>query len=140
MNNDLERIGDHAVNISEQTIRLADKPPVKPLIDIPRMGEVAIEMLKESIDSFVRKDSELALQVCKKDDIVDDLYNQVIRELVTYMISDPSTIERAFSLIMVGKGLERVADLATNIAEDTYFLAEGKVIKHHAMYMVPEDK
>lgn len=140
MNNDLERIGDHAVNIAEQTIRLSDKPAVKPFIDIPRMGEVAIEMLKESIDSFVRKDSELALQVCKKDDIVDDLYNQLIRELVTYMVSDPSTIERAFSLIMVGKGLERVADLATNIAEDTYFLAEGKVIKHHAMDMVPEDK
>ncbi|MCH8029008.1 MAG: phosphate signaling complex protein PhoU [Candidatus Dadabacteria bacterium] len=133
INNELERIGDHAVNIAEQAVYLADKPSVKPLIDIPRMAEYAIVMLKNSLDSFVNKNSDLAVEVCKKDDDVDDLYEQVIRELVTYMLEEPTTIERALSLILVGGNLERVADLATNIAEDTYYIVQGKTMKHHAL-------
>ncbi|MGB2691184.1 MAG: phosphate signaling complex protein PhoU [Thermodesulfobacteriota bacterium] len=131
INNDLERIGDHAVNIAEKAIYLADKPPVKPLIDIPKMAEKAIEMLQESLDSFVNKDAELAVQVCKKDDEVDALEPQIVRELVTYMISDPQTIDRSLALILIARALERVADLATNIAEDTYYIASGKILKHH---------
>lgn len=131
INNDLERIGDHAVNIAEKAIYLADKPPVKPLIDIPKMAEKAIEMLQESLDSFVNKDPDLAIMVCKKDDEVDALEPQIVRELVTYMISDPQTIDRALTLILIARALERVADLATNIAEDTYYIASGKILKHH---------
>lgn len=131
INNDLERIGDHAVNIAEKAIYLADKPPVKPLIDIPKMAEKAIEMLQESLDSFVNKDAELAIRVCQKDDEVDALEPQIVRELVTYMISDPQTIDRALTLILIARALERVADLATNIAEDTYYIASGKILKHH---------
>lgn len=133
INNDLERIGDHAVNIAEKAIYLADKPTVKPLIDIPRMAEKAMEMLRESLDCFVNKNEELAVEVCKKDDEVDSLEAQVMRELVTYMISDPTTIDRAIYLILVGRDLERVADLATNIAEDTFYIASGKILKHNAM-------
>lgn len=133
INSDLERIGDHAVNIAEKTIYLANKPPVKPLIDIPRMAEKAIEMLQESIEAFVNKDAELAVAVCKKDDEVDAIEPQIVRELVTYMISDPKTIDRALSLILIARELERVADLATNIAEDTYYIASGKTLKHHAL-------
>ncbi len=131
INNDLERIGDHAVNIAEKTIYLADKPPVKPLIDIPKMAEKTIEMLQESLDSFVNKDADLAVEVCKKDDEVDALEPQIVRELITYMISDPQTIDRALTLIFIARALERVADLATNIAEDTYYIASGKILKHH---------
>ncbi len=133
INNDLERIGDHAVNIAEKVIYLADKPPVKPLIDIPKMAEKAIEMLQESLDSFVNKDAELAIQVCKKDDEVDALEPQIVRELITYMISDPQTIDRALTLIFIARALERVADLATNIAEDAYYIASGKILKHHSL-------
>ncbi len=131
INNDLERIGDHAVNIAEMALYLADKPPVKPLIDIPKMAGKAIEMLQESLDAFVNKDAELAVEVCKKDDEVDALEPQIVRELVTYMISDPQTIDRALTLILIARGLERVADLATNIAEDAYYMASGKILKHH---------
>jgi len=133
INNDLERIGDHAVNIAEKTLYLADKPPVKPLIDIPKMADRAIEMLQQSLDSFVNKDPKLAIQVCKKDDEVDALEPQIVRELITYMISDPKTIDRSLSLILIARELERVADLATNIAEDTYYLASGKILKHHSL-------
>ncbi len=133
INGDLERIGDHAVNISEKVIYLADKPPVKPLIDIPRMAEKSIEMLKESLDSFVNKNAERAIEVCKMDDEVDALETQITRELLTFMISDPTTIDPALHLILIARDLERVADLATNIAEDAYFIASGNTIKHHAM-------
>jgi phosphate transport system protein len=132
INNDLERIGDHAVNIAERAIYLADKPSVKPLIDIPRMAEKAMEMLRESLDSFVNKNAELAVEVRKKDDEVDSLNNQVLRELVTYMIADPSIIDRALRLILISRDLERVADLATNIAEDVFYIARGRVLKHNS--------
>lgn len=133
INGDLERIGDHAVNIAEKVIYLADKPLVKPLIDIPRMAEKSIEMLRESLDSFVNKNADQAIEVCKMDDEVDALETQITRELLTFMMSDPTTIDPALHLILIARDLERVADLATNIAEDTYFIASGKTIKHHAM-------
>ncbi|MGH7900420.1 MAG: phosphate signaling complex PhoU family protein, partial [Thermodesulfobacteriota bacterium] len=106
---------------------------VKPLIDIPRMAEKSILMLRESLNSFVNTDAELAVEVCKMDDEVDSLETQITRELLTYMISDPRTIDSAIQLILIARDLERVADLATNIAEDTYYIASGKTIKHHAM-------
>lgn len=133
INNDLERIGDHAVNIAEKTIYLADKLPVKPLIDIPRMADKAIRMLQESLDAFVNKDAQLAIDVCKRDDEVDALEPQIVRELVTYMIADPQTIDRSLTIILIAREIERVADLATNIAEDTYYIVSGKSLKHHAL-------
>jgi len=132
INNDLERIGDHAVNIAEKTIYLADKLPVKPLIDIPRMADKAIRMLQESLDAFVNKDAQLAIDVCKRDDEVDALEPQIVRELVTYMIADPQTIDRSLTIILIAREIERVADLATNIAEDTYYIVSGKSLKHHS--------
>lgn len=133
INNDLERIGDHAESIAEKVLFLADKPPVKPLIDIPRMGEMAIAMLKDGLDAFVNKNDLLAVEVCKRDDEVDSMEAQIVRELLTYMISDPTTIDRGMVLILIARSLERVADLATNIAEDAYYIAKGLVLKHHAI-------
>ena len=131
MNNDLERMGDHAVNICENALYLIAHPNVKPLIDIPRMADHAISMVKDSIDAFVREDAPLARSVCERDSTVDALLDQVFRELITHMISDPKTIERAIRLITIARNLERIADLSTNICEDVIFMVEGKVIKHH---------
>ncbi len=131
MNNDLERIADHAVNISQSALYLIEQPFVKPLIDIPRMADTVIKMLNDGVNAFVHEDSNLANQVCARDNEVDALRDQILRELITYMISDPSTIERSLHLIRVSKDLERIADLSTNICEEVIFLVEGKVIKHH---------
>jgi len=131
MNNDLERIGDLAVNISESALFLVERPLVKPLIDIPRMAEETISMLKNAVDSFINKDANLAKSVCQKDSVVDNLRDQILRELITYMSSDSSTIERSIHLIRISRCLERIADLSTNICEDVIFMVEGKVIKHH---------
>jgi len=131
INNDLERIGDLAVNISERTIELLKFPIVKPLIDIPRMAEIAQGMVKDSLDAFVNRDSKLARSVCERDDKVDNLNDQIFRELLTYMLQDPKTIERAVDLILVGRNLERIADHATNICEDVIYIVDGKTIKHH---------
>ncbi len=131
MNNDLERIGDLAVNIAESSLYLIERPQVKPLIDIPRMTEEAINMLKNAMDSFINRDVELARVVCEKDSIIDSLRDQILRELITYMTSDPSTIERSIHLIRISRSLERIADLSTNICEDVIFMVEGKIIKHH---------
>jgi phosphate transport system protein len=131
MSNDFERMGDHAVNIAESGVYLMDRPPVKPYIDIPRMAEVTIKMLRDSITAFVNEDAGLAKSVCERDSIVDELRIQILRELITYMASDPATIERALHLIRVSGNLERIADLATNACEDVIFMVEGRVIKHH---------
>ena len=130
INNDLERIGDHAVSISKFALYLSEKPEIKPLIDIPRMAEYAIAMLREAIESFMTKDPEKAVDVCKKDDEVDSLEPQIVRELMTYIMSDPQILDRAFRLIFIARHLERVADLATNIAEGAYYIATGEVLKH----------
>jgi len=130
--NDLERIGDHAVNIAESAERLAEFPLLKALVDIPRMAELASGMLHEALDAFVRDDGETARRICRRDDEVDDLNRQLFRELLTYMIEDPTTITRALELILVARNLERVGDMATNVAEEVVFIAEARVIKHHA--------
>lgn len=131
INNDLERIGDQAVNIAERTLDLLKQPLLKPLIDIPRMATLAQKMVKDSLDAFVNRDTKLARDVCERDDEVDDLNDQIFRELLTYMMQDPKTISRAVDLILVGRHLERIADLATNICEDVVYLVDGKMIKHH---------
>jgi phosphate transport system protein len=131
MNNDLERIGDEAVNIAQSALFLIERPMVKPLIDIPRMAEEAIKMLQDSIKAFLQEDSQLAREVCVRDAIVDGLRDQIWRELITFMASDPTTIERSLHLLRISRCLERVADLATNLAEDTVYIVEGEIIKHH---------
>ena len=137
INNDLERIGDHAVNIAEGAQRLAGQRPFKPFIDIPYMAEVAMSMLKQSLDAFVNRDAELAKKVIKKDDILDEKNVSIIRELLTYMAEHPSLITYCLELISISKNLERVGDLATNICEDTIFIAEARWVKHHATELTP---
>lgn len=131
INSDLERIGDLAVNIAERTQDLLKTPLLKPLIDIPRMAKIAQEMVKDSLDAFVNGNDDLARNVCKRDDQVDDFNSQIFRELLTYMLQDPKTIERALDLILIGRNLERIADHATNISEDVIYMVKGKNIKHH---------
>ncbi|MFH1859871.1 MAG: phosphate signaling complex protein PhoU [bacterium] len=132
INSELERIGDQSVNISENTAIYLDHPPLKPLIDIPRMAEITKEMVIDSITSFVNEDVVLARLVLKRDDEVDDLRNQIFRELLTYMLSDATTIHRALCLILISRNIERIADHATNICEDVVFMTLGKDIRHHA--------
>lgn len=131
INNDLERIGDQAVNIAERACELLKEPPLKPLIDIPRMAQSAQQMLKDSLDAFIQGDPASARAVCRRDDEVDSLDDQIFRELLTYMLQDSKAITRAINLILVSRHLERVADHATNIAENVIYLVQGKTIKHH---------
>jgi phosphate transport system protein len=131
MNNDLERVGDHAVNIAECSQYVIEHPTLKPLLDIPRMAEEAVGMLKDSIESFIKEDAILAAMVCERDSIVDDLGQQILRELITFMGADPATIERSMRLLNIARNLERIGDLSTNISEDVIFMVEGRVIKHH---------
>jgi phosphate transport system protein len=132
ISNDLERVGDHAVNIAGSTLKLCEEPQLKPLVDIPRMAEMASGMLHDALDAFVRNDAATARRLVLRDDDVDNLNRQLFRELVSYMIENPATITRAMELIMVARNLERVADLATNVAEEVVFVAEARIIKHHA--------
>jgi phosphate transport system protein len=127
---DLERIGDQAVNIAQRAIELNEEPQLKPYIDLPRMAEKAQRMVKEALDAFVARDTELARQVCAKDAEVDGLKEQIFRELLTYMMSDPKTIPRAIRLMLVSRFLERVADHATNIAEMVIYMVESKMVRH----------
>ncbi|MBN1327131.1 MAG: phosphate signaling complex protein PhoU [Candidatus Cloacimonetes bacterium] len=131
MNNDLERMGDLAVNIAKRSQYLIRKPFIKKLINIPTMAEETQKMLRNTIKAFVEEDVQLAKQVCIDDDIVDDLREQIYRLLITYMIDDPATIKRAFNINSISANLERIADLSTNIAEETIYIAKGTVIKHH---------
>lgn len=137
INNDLERMGDQAVNIAERTLELLKEPLLKPLIDLPRMAELAQGMVKESLDAFVQQDVARARAVCQRDDEVDRYDDQIFRELLTYMMQDPKAITRSVHLILVSRHLERIADHATNIAEDVIYLVEGKNIKHHAQDKSP---
>lgn len=132
---DLERIGDMAVNMCERVLELNQEPQLKPFIDLPRMADVAQRMLRESLDAFVREDVELALNVCREDDVIDDLHAQLFRELLSYMMEDPHTIQRAIRLLFIAKYIERIADHATNIGEMVVFMVKGKSIRH--MDMVP---
>jgi len=131
INSDLERIGDQAINIMENSLDLLKQPPLKPLIDLPKMADIVKSMVKESLDSFVKKDVELAQKVVGTDDQVDDYKDQIFRELLTYMVQDPKNITRAMDLILVSRNLERMGDHATNIAEDVIFMTLGKDIRHH---------
>ena len=132
MNNDLERMGDLAENITQSAEYLIRKPFIKKLINLPAMAEVTMNMVKQSIDAFINEDAKLAEQVCIDDDIVDDLKEQIYRVLITFMTSDPTTIKRAIHINKIASNLERIADLSTNIAEDTIYIAKGTVVKHQA--------
>jgi phosphate transport system protein len=131
INTDLERVGDLAVNIAEAAKRYLEHPPVKPLIDLPRMGEIAQAMLRDALDAFVRRDVHLAEAVLAADDGLDALKTQIFRELLTHMLADPATIEPALDLILMSRHLERIGDHATNIAEDVIFMVSARDVRHH---------
>jgi phosphate transport system protein len=131
MISDIERMSDHAVHIADSGLFLITKPFVKPLIDIPHMAEETVKSVDDAIKAFIKEDAVLARNVCERDDIIDGLQTQIFRELVTFMTSDPTTIERSLHLIRIANNLERIADLATNISEDVIFMVQGRVIKHH---------
>ena len=132
INADLERIGDEAVNIAQSALRVVQHPHVKPYIDLPRMSRAAEEMVRDSLNALVNKDVELARTVMLRDDQVDHLRDQVFRELLTYMMENSSVVFPAFELILVAKNLERIADHATNIAEDVIYIVAGRDVRHHA--------
>jgi phosphate transport system protein len=132
INTDLERVGDLAVNIAEAARRYSSHPPVKKLIDIPRMASIAQSMLRDALDAFVRRDLALAQSVLNEDDRLDELKTQIFRELLTYMLQDPATIEPALDLILVSRHLERIGDHATNIAEDVIFIVSARDVRHHS--------
>jgi phosphate transport system protein len=132
INTDLERVGDLAVNIAEAARRYASHAPVKKLIDIPRMAGIAQTMLRDALDAFVRRDMALAQHVLNEDDRLDSLKTQIFRELLTYMLQDPSTIEPALDLILISRHLERIGDHATNVAEDVIFIVSARDVRHHA--------
>jgi phosphate transport system protein len=130
INVDLERVGDLAVNIAEAAQRYITHPPVKKLIDIPVMGDIAQAMLRDSLDAYVRRDTALAQRVLNEDDRLDGLKTQVFRELLTYMLQDPSTVEPALDLILISRHLERIGDHATNVAEDVIFMVSALDVRH----------
>ena len=132
INTDLERVGDLAINIAEAAQRYVGHPPVKKLIDIPRMANIAQGMLRDALDAFVRRDTALAQNVLNEDDALDSLKTQIFRELLTYMLADPATIEPALDLILVSRHLERIGDHATNVAEDVIFMVSARDVRHHA--------
>ena len=127
---DLERIGDQAVNIAQRALELNREPQLKPYIDLPRMAEKAQRMVKESLDAYVGRDTELARRVCGEDSDVDALKEQIFRELLTFMMDDARTIPRAIRLVLISRFLERVADHATNIAEMVVYMVESKMVRH----------
>jgi phosphate transport system protein len=127
---DLERIGDIAQNICERAIELNREPPLKPYIDLPKMAEWARAMLRDSLDAFVREDTELALQVCQRDDFIDNLTAQIFNEMLSHMTQDPQSVSRAVRILFLAKYLERIADHATNIGEMVIYMVKGKSIRH----------
>jgi phosphate transport system protein len=130
INSDLERQGDLSVNIAERALTLNEVAPLKPFIDLPHLASIAQEMVKVSLDSLVNRDSKMARKVCERDDEVDQLNDQLIRELISYMLEDRANIKRALDIILVSRYLERIADHATNVAEDVIYMVEGKDIRH----------
>ncbi len=132
INTDLERVGDLAINIAEAALRYANHPPVKRLIDIPNMATIAQAMLRDALDAFVKRDTALAQQVLSADDELDALKTQIFRELLTYMLQDPTTIEPALDLILISRHLERIGDHATNVAEDVIFMVSARDVRHHS--------
>ena len=132
VNAELERIADLAVDICQRVLGLVDKPLLKPLIDIPKLSEVAQTMVRDSIDSFVKRDAELARKVVSSDSQADELRNRISDELINdYMVRDPATADRAVPLLLIARHLERICDHTTNIAEDVVYMVEAKVVRHH---------
>ena len=129
---DLERLGDIAVNIAKKTRRLAGMPILKPIIDLPRMADLSRSMVKDSLNAFVRGDERLAVDVCARDEEVNQLQDQIFRELLAFMMEDSGSVPQALQLIFISRHIERLADHATNIAEGVVYFSEGRVIKHHA--------
>ena len=129
---DLERVGDEATNIARRVARLAAEPLIKPYVDIPRMARIAIEMLRDALDCFLQEDEAKALAVCRRDADVDAINRQLYRELTSFMIEDPSTTSRALELMFISKSIERIADHASNIAEEMIYLAKGRDVRHTA--------
>lgn len=127
---ELERIGDHATNIAERVMYLSEKPAVKPLIDLPRMLNLTRAMVSDAIAAYVERDASAARDIIRRDNEIDDLYVQLLRELITFMIDDPQTISRAIALIFVARYAERIGDQATNISEEVVYLIEGTPIRH----------
>lgn len=132
INSDLERVGDLAVNIAEASLRYLEHPPVKPLIDIPRMADIAQGMLRDALNAYVVQDQALAQDVLDRDDTLDGLKGQVFRELLSFILETPAVTEAALDLILISRHLERVGDHATNIAEEVIFIASGRDVRHHA--------
>jgi phosphate transport system protein len=132
INSELERVGDLAVNIAGAALRYIAAPPVKPLIDLPRMSELAQTMLRESLDAYVRRDVALAARVCERDDQLDELKTTVFRDTLVHMLADPTCIEAALQLVLISRHLERIGDHATNIAEDAIFMVSARDIRHQA--------
>jgi len=132
ISNDLERVGDHAVNIAGCAKELVGKPPVRPLADLPELSDKATAMLRDALDAFVRRDPEAARLLVRRDDEVDDLHRRMFADLMGRMIADPHQVDRSMTFVLVGRNLERIGDLATNIAEEVVFIAEARIIKHHA--------
>ena len=128
---DLERVGDEANGIAKRAIRLAAEPPLKPYVDLPRMAEIAQQMLRDALDCFLQHDNDKALAVIRRDEEVDALNKQIYRELAGFMVENPATISRALELMFISKSLERIADHATNIAEEMVYLAKGEDIRHN---------
>lgn len=128
---DLERVGDEATGIAKRAVRLAAEPPLKPYVDLPRMGSIALEMLRDALDCFLNGDTEKAIAVIRRDSEVDAINKQLYRELTSYMIEKPGTISRAIELMFISKSIERIADHATNIAEEMIYLAKGQDVRHN---------
>jgi phosphate transport system protein len=127
---DLERVGDEATSIAKRAVKLSAEPPLKPYVDIPRMASMALEMLRDALDCLLQVDEAKAIVVCKRDLEVDNINRQLYRELTSFMVEKPETISRAIELMFISKSLERIADHATNIAEETIYLSKGKDVRH----------
>lgn len=140
MSIDLERIGDHAVNVAQSSLFLVERPEVKPLEDTPRMADLSIAMMRDSVDAFIRGDVDLARDVLGRDDAVDELCAKIVRDLLPLMAADAAVIERAMKLVRVVQNLERIADLSTNICEQVIYLEEGYNVKHHHTGESPESR
>jgi phosphate transport system protein len=127
---DLERVGDEATSIAKRSVKLSSEPQLKPYIDIPRMAAIALEMLRDALDCFLQVDEAKAIAVCRRDTEVDNINRQLYRELTSYMVENPATISRAIELMFISKSIERIADHATNIAEEMIYLSQGKDVRH----------
>ena len=132
INNDLERIGDHAVNIAQSAISLAKRQPQETLLELPKMAEIARRMVRDALDGFIHREVRLGTKVLEQDDTIDEMNKSMTRQVIELMKSDQKSIETGLDLIRVSRNLERVADLATNIAEEVIFIAQARVVKHHA--------